>query len=485
MLISIIITIIIIVLLIACIFWVSAKLNGGLHTSIKKYVKDDKLDNRIKSVIDAISNEINDVIIHEYINSKNNIDDLLPNIVDKLMNIDNIIVKEGLIFNVSVNYDLNVRSIPEITETEINIDKNNIQNILQKYIEIVSNFIENENIDISQTYNLIKFTLLALIEYLTICYYTSQLRYIDLVEILSYTSSYNLVLKLGTAEDNKIFRMRYPSIVKERDAYGIINTDYLIVDDDRSFINEIEYDLHRTCRKIYANSKLRQYLPKLYMSSFDYEFMESFNHCIWCLEDEYEPISINLFMNDNMVRKYAQTLCNILKYLHKMKLYYGDWKIANLMITKDNNFILTDFDISSDQKTVISTYGIFGHQIGIDHPKEIKEIDTAIAFFDVFNICRCKKIGGDINDYAWIVNKTKDDADDRIKFKNFNEFCDLMPKIITDKISEYKNYTLLENCINLFAQFKKMKVFKMSYYKYIANVEDEKMNRTYGIRLSK
>ena len=490
MLIPVIITIIIIIILIICIFWYTNKQHGAFRTSIKKYVKDDLLDNRIKIIIDVISDEINDIIVQEYnkvvantysIDLETRID--YPDVLEEgelrpaIDEISSKLIKKGIWHTYASDYLLNiikakykkrVNLLLSDRPALVKIDILNIHNILTDYARVLSPFFDEDWMKSSTIYNIIKLTLLSLIEYLTICHCTNQTSYTNPVKILSWRSTYNFVLKVGTKGSKcKILRIRYPFIRKYDDINNFITRDYSNLANAANPDDANELILYQTCKQIYNNPKLLEYLPRIYMSSFDYEFMNTFNHCIWYLEDEYEPIIINRFRNPNMVYKYAQTLYNILRYLHEMGLYYGDWKLENLMLDRNDKFILIDFDISANTDTIVSSYGVLDHYIGRLYPNELAVRDIAIAFFDVFNVCRCYVNRLNIKNYENLLYITREGVRGRIHYNTFDQYCNNMPGLIDTYIFDFKKCKLIMSCIELFSIFEEMRVFKERIDAYV------------------
>ena len=513
-LIVIIIVIIIIIIIFTLLFNFISKVKGGLFTSVDKYIKDDEinLDDRIKHSINLISNVIYDVIQNDSGFFEANEEKMKQKYIDVIKANNDKYIKEKCLdfcdmYDIGIFNDDDDEDDDEDDEYCTNYNYKTYNNIIKQIVkssdkkstcdvifnEILNNeiikddvikyklifdkfieFMKVMNINILSSINfkknlgIIKLIFLSLIEFISICVYTKQFEYLTPINCISSIrdKAYNFVIEL---ENNKVLRLksyRY-NYIKERK----VNIE-----------GNIDINLHYILKKIYnLNDReyglFKKYLPKLYLSSIDYDYTGYSNNCLWFVMEKYSQIDFNKFKDMNYMEKYVRFIGTILKFLHKLNYYYFDWKIYNVMYNDNiSDFVLVDFDINDiniiyQLGGIISTYQIFKMNFHIncindltqkiaDHrtmyflnivhnDSEIRKktssdilnkyeklyddiskstrfskYDTYIAFIDIINIYDCIVNNQDINEYTRKI--------DSYKYSNFFDYSDQVAKKITE-----------------------------------------------------
>ena len=449
-LISIIIVIItlIILIIISCYYY---KLKGGFYTSVYKYSKDENEHNNIKCTIDIITNVISAEIYDLYDSDLSSIN---PN---KYKSIDtNHSMKHIYDKYINMNADDYYNKICTFYSNINEEIKSKLLMILKIYIEftklITIELFENKNHYFSGTDSIFQkydshklitmfyYTLLPLIEFITICVYKNIYKdYLPAIKIISYKSTYNLVVQL---QNNKILRLRYP--INKSDETKYIDDDRIIISDD--------YKLHNILNNLFENENFGEYLPHIYLSSLDYEFTKYYNHCLWYVEDNCMELDIYYFIypeNDEIrfkkIKEYVIFIGNILKILHLHGYYYYDWKIFNIMRNKENTkFVLSDFDIVDDTMPIIATYQIFNFDNELD--EECYITDTYTAFIDIVNVHMCTFNNKYYNDFIYYFDEMDDDTYEyKNKYTSYKDYAEKISKLI----NEDKNYKYIKEYLKI------------------------------------
>ena len=456
-LISVIIVIIILIILIivSCYYY---KLKGGFYTSVYKYSEDENEHNNIKCTIDIITNVISAEIYELYESF------LSSNDLNRYKSIDTNHSTEH-IYNKYINMDAD-DYYNKICTFYSNINKeikSKLLIILKLYIKftklITIELFKNKNknyyfletnplfqkYDFHKLISMFYYTLLPLIEFITICVYKNIYNdYLPAIKIISYESSYNLVVQL---QNDKILRLKYPM-------NKFNETNY--IDNNESIISD-NYTLHNILNDLFEKENFKEYLPHIYLSSLDYKFTKHYNHCLWYVEDNCTELDIEYFIypkNDEIrfkkIKEYVIFIGSILKILHSHRYYYYDWKIFNIMRNKENTkFVLSDFDIADDTMHIVSTYNIFNFDDELY--EECYITDTYTAFIDIINVHMCTFNNAYYDEFMDYYNEIDDDTYEyKNKYTSYEEYIEKISELINeDKNREYiKEYLkiLIDDC---------------------------------------
>ena len=223
-------------------------------------------------------------------------------------------------------------------------DKNNYTfikqkyNITLKYVENILNIINTYDENFASYndpdyYNILAGIAISAIEIYLVC----ESKNINMCEIEKFVGSGAYNIALLTKSGNILRIGKYPYYENKFEVENFISLELL--------------------NRMYKHENVKKYLPNLILSSLNIkpEFKE-FNKESYVSNWYFEPVYKELKLEDVDINKYTDLIINICIYAKKCGAMYSDWKLDNIMVDNEGNYILTDIDFIQLNMTMVTAY---------------------------------------------------------------------------------------------------------------------------------
>lgn len=155
-------------------------------------------------------------------------------------------------------------------------------------------------------------------------------------------------------------------------------------------------------------------IPQFHSSSLliPHQLQEYSFYSNWSIVSLCNPLKFKDVYKHGAVGKYMMGLVNIANYLRSIHFIYFDWKVENIGLSNNGEYILLDYDVEDEQSArIITAHGGFYRYVDANGKRRVQVPDDLMLYIIVRDIYCVIRSGGSEKRYYIEVHSNKNEKD--------------------------------------------------------------------------